>query len=88
LKPIVGAIRTTSEFLSQQKGLSRVGYVFQARVGGGELLVTSPGLWNHYDDLHPEAIYLFDRLLRYASSDNFAPGVEVSNALLQNLQAK
>ena len=41
LKPIVGAIRTTSEFLSQQKGLSRVGYVFQARVGGGELLVTS-----------------------------------------------
>jgi beta-galactosidase len=88
LKPIVGAIRTTSEFLSQQKGLSRVGYVFQARVGEGELLVTSPGLWNHYDDLHPEAIYLFDRLLRYASSDNFAPGVEVSNALLQNLQAK
>ena len=88
LKPIVGAIRTTSEFLSQQKGLSRVGYVFEARVGGGELLVTSPGLWNHYDDLHPEAIYLFDRLLRYASSDSFAPGVEISNALLQSLQAK
>jgi hypothetical protein len=88
LKPIVGAIRTTSEFLSQQKGLSRVGYVFQARVSGGELLVSSPGLWNHYDDLHPEAIYLFDRLLRYASSDNFAPEVEVSNTLLQSLQAK
>jgi hypothetical protein len=88
LKPIVGAIRTTSGFLSQEKGLSRVGYVFQARVGAGELLVTSPGLWNHYDDLHPEAIYLFDRLLRYASSSNFAPGVEVSNALLQSLQAE
>lgn len=88
LNPIVGAIRTTSEFLSQQKGLSRVGYVFQARVGAGELLVTSPGLWNHYDDLHPEAIYLFDCLLRYASSSNFAPGVEASNALLQSLQAK
>jgi beta-galactosidase len=88
LDPIVGAIRTTSEFLSQQKGLSRVGYVFQVRVGRGELLVTSPGLWNHYDDLHPEAIYLFDRLLRYASSSNLAPGVEVSNDLLQSLQAK
>ena len=88
LKPIVGAIRTTSGFESPQKGLSRVGCVFQARVGGGELLVTSPGLWNHYDDLHPEAIYLFDRLLRYASSDNFAPSVEVSNTLLQGLQAK
>ena len=88
LKPIVGALRTTSGFLSQQKGLSRVGYIFQARVGAGELLVTSPGLWNHYDDLHPAAIYLFDRLLRYASASNLAPGHEVSNALLQSLQAK
>jgi beta-galactosidase len=88
LNPILGAIRTTSAFLSEQKGLSRAGYIFQVRMGTGKLLVTSPGVWNHYDDLHPEGIYLFDRLLRYACSDDFVPQVEISNALLESLQAR
>jgi hypothetical protein len=88
LTPIVGAIRTTSGFLSKQKGLSRVGYIFEVRAGGGSLLVTSPGFWDHYDDAHPEAIYLFDRLLRYASSDSFAPKIAISDDLLQRLQTE
>ena len=88
LKPILGAIRTTSGFLSKQKGLSRVGYIFEARVDGGKLLVTSPGLWNRYDDTHPAAIYLFDRLLRYATSDNFSPQVQTTDDLLRNMQAE
>ncbi|HEX4029744.1 MAG TPA: hypothetical protein VHX20_05230 [Terracidiphilus sp.] len=88
LTPIMGAIRTTSGFLSKQKGLSRVAYLFEVRAGGGKLLVTSPGLWNRYDNEHPEAIYLFDRLVRYASSASFAPKIKVSNALLKSLQDK
>jgi hypothetical protein len=88
LTPIMGAIRTTSGFLSKQKGLTRGAYLFEVRAGGGKLLVTSPGLWNHYDNQHPAAIYLFDRLLRYASSASFAPKITVSDALLKSLQDK
>jgi hypothetical protein len=88
LTPIVGAIRTASGFLSKEKNLSRAGYIFEFRAGGGSLLVTSPGLWDHYDDAHPEAVYLFDRLLRYASSSSFAPNVAVSDDLLQRLQTQ
>ena len=88
LRPILGAIRTTSDFLSKQKSLSRTGYIFEVQAGGGKLLVTSPGLWNHYDENHPAAIYLFDRLLRYAISNNFAPNVQISDELLQEFQNK
>lgn len=87
LTPILGAIRTTSGFLSKQKGLSRTAYIFEAQVDGGKLLVTAPGLWNHYDETHPAAIYLFDRLLRYATSDGFAPTVQLTDDLLEQLQA-
>lgn len=85
LTPILGAIRTKSDFLSKNKGLSRAGYIFEVQAGGGELLVTSPGLWNHYDENHPAAIYLFDRLLRYAVGKTFSPKVQVPDELLQKL---
>ncbi|HEV2324343.1 MAG TPA: hypothetical protein VGS10_10390 [Terracidiphilus sp.] len=88
LTPFLGAIRTTSGFLSKQKGLSREAYIFEARVDRGKLLVTSPGLWNHYDQSHPAAVYLFDRMLRYAASDSFAPTVQLTDDLLQRLQAE
>ncbi len=86
LTPIVGALRTASGFLSKEKSLSRAGYIFEVRAGGGSLLVTSPGFWDHYDDAHPEAVYLLDRLFRYASSDSFAPKVAISDEQLQRLQ--
>lgn len=88
LTPILGVIRTTSGFLSKQKGLSHAAYIFEVQAHGGKLLVTSPGLWNHYDEDHPAAIYLFDRLLRYATSDRFAPVVQLSDELLQRVQAE
>jgi hypothetical protein len=88
LTPIVGDIRTASGFLSREKSLSRSGYIFEIRAGGGSLLVTSPGFWDHYDDAHPEAIYLFDRLLRYASSDSFTPKVAISDDLLKQLRTQ
>ena len=76
LQPIVGGIRTTAGFLSKTKNLSRVGYVFEAKVGRGRLLVTSLRFREHFDEAYPEAIHLFDRLLRYASGPSFAPQVE------------
>ena len=37
------------------KNLSRVGYVFEAKVGGGRLLVTSLRFRDHFDEAYPEA---------------------------------
>jgi hypothetical protein len=67
------------------KNLSRVGYVFEAKVGSGSLLVTTLRLREHFDEAYPEVIYLFDRLLRYATGPDFAPPVEPREELLRAL---
>jgi beta-galactosidase len=86
LTPVIGAIRTKSAFLSTQKDLSRTGYIVEVNAGGGKLLVTAPGMWKHLDSAHPEVVYLFDQLLRYASSDSFAPKLTIPDTLLNSLQ--
>jgi len=62
-----------------------VGYLFEAKVGAGRLLVTSLRFRGHFDEAYPEAIYLFDRLLRYATGADFAPAVEAGPEELQAL---
>lgn len=84
VRPIMGAIRTRSSFLSKSKDLSRVGYVFEARVGAGRLLVTTLRIGDLLDANHPEVVYLFDRLLRYCLSDAFQPAQEIAPELLRN----
>lgn len=76
--PIVGGVRTRAAFLSKAKDLSRVGYVFEAKVGSGRLLVTTLRIADLLNDDHPEAVYLFDRLLRYCRSDRFEPGQDIA----------
>jgi hypothetical protein len=83
--PVIGGIRTTAGFLSKSKDLSRVGYVFEAKVGEGRLLVTSLRLREHFDEAYPEAIDLFDRLLRYATGGDFAPPVQIGTDELRGL---
>jgi hypothetical protein len=85
LQPIMGGIRTTAGFLSKSKALSRVGYVFEAKVGAGRLLVTSLRFRDHFDEAYPEVVHLFDRLLRYATGADFAPAVEAGADELQGL---
>ena len=85
LVPIMSGIRTTAGFLSKSKDLSRVGYVFDAKVGKGRLLVTTLRFRAHFDEAYPEAIYLFDRLLRYATSPDFAPKAEPDEQALRAL---
>jgi len=84
-EPIMGGIRTTTGFLSKSKDLSRVGYVFDGRVGGGTLLVSSLRFREHLDEAYPEVISLFDRLLRYASGPSFEPTAEVGEEQLEGL---
>ncbi len=85
LRPIAGAVRTTSSFLSKHKALSKTGYIFEVKAGKGRLLVTTLRLREHLDDAYPEALYLFDRLLRYASGPDFQPATEANGDLLRHL---
>ena len=87
LEPIVGGIRTKASFLAKTKDLSRIGYVFEAKMGAGRLLVTSLRFRDHFDEAYPEALTLFDRLLRYATGTEFAPQVAVSMDQLRPLLA-
>ncbi len=87
LEPIVGGIRTKAGFLAKTKDLSRVGYVFEAKVGAGRLLVSTLRFRDHFDEAYPGALYLFDRLLRYASGPQFAPAVDVTADQFRPLMA-
>jgi hypothetical protein len=86
MEPMVGGIRTTTGFLSKRKTLSRVGYVFEAKVGKGKLLVSTLRIRDHFDEAYPEAISLFDHLLRYATGRGFEPRFEMPQEQLRRLQ--
>ncbi|WP_321472195.1 sugar-binding domain-containing protein [uncultured Paludibaculum sp.] len=85
VQPIVGGIRTTSQFLSKAKNLSRVAFAAEAKVGAGRLLVTTLKLKEHFDEAYPEAMSLFDSLLRYTTSEGFDPKETVPEAALRRL---
>jgi beta-galactosidase len=88
VKPIIGAIRTTSEFLSKTKNLSRVAYIVEGKAARGKLLITSLRLRDNFDEAYPEAITLFDSLIRYASGSSFQPQSTVPDSVLENLGAE
>jgi hypothetical protein len=71
--PIISIIRTTSSFLSKRKDLSYGAYLLETRVGAGRLLLTSLRLTEPLASGRPEAVYLCDRLLRYATGNGFRP---------------
>ena len=77
ITPIIGGIRTKAGFLSKVKELSRTGYVFEAKIGAGRLLVTTLRIGPQLDDTHPEAVFLCNRLPRYCDSGEFKPQVDV-----------
>lgn len=85
IQPWIGGIRTTSQFLSKTKNLSRVAYAVEGRVGAGRLLVTTLRLREHFDEAYPEAMALFDSLLRYAAGAAFAPAQELQEEVLRPL---
>ena len=86
--PLVGGIRTTTGFLSKTKNLSRVGYVFEAKVGKGKLLVSTLRIRDNFDEAYPEAISLFDHLLRYATSQGFEPQFEMPQEQLRRFRVQ
>jgi hypothetical protein len=88
VQPIIGGIRTTSEFLSKTKNLSRVAYAVEGKVGAGKLLITTLRLREHFDDEYPEAITLVDAFLKYAAGARFDPQITVPRAALERLMVE
>ena len=85
MQPIAGGIRTTSSFLSKTKDLSRTAYIAEASVGRGKLLITTLRIRELLDESYPEAVYLFDRLLRYTASPAFQPKVAAPESVVERL---
>lgn len=86
-EPIVDAVRTATGWLSKSKDLTRTGFLIEATVGRGRLLATTLNVRPQLDAAHPDIVWLFDRLLRYASSDRFAPRGALTWAQLQAMMA-
>ena len=88
IEPIIGAVRTSSEFLSKTKQLSRNAYAVEARIGSGRLLVTTLKLQDSYDASNPGVMSLMDSFLRYAVSDDFQPKPAITGGILQLMAAE
>jgi beta-galactosidase len=59
--------------------LSNRGFLFEARVGKGRLLVSGLNFAAAIQNGDPAAAYLLDQLVRYGLSEDFAPKAELSN---------
>jgi hypothetical protein len=81
--PIISGINMSREH--DKNALGYFALLFEAMVGKGKLLLTTLNIRQNLDDAYPEAVYLLDRLLRYAASDEFNPQGELSQEHLRNL---
>lgn len=88
IMPMVGGVQTTTGFLSKSKNLSRVGYVFEAKVGKGKLLVSTLRIRETFDEAYPETLSIFDRLLRYAVGSEFEPRFEIAQEQVRPLMGE
>jgi hypothetical protein len=83
-EPMIGGIRTTSEFLSKMKNLSRIAFAVEGNAGGGKLLITTLRLTDKPE--HPEARAMLDSLLRYAAGGAFNPRVDIPESALTQFE--
>lgn len=85
LDPIVGGIRTNAGFLSKHKNLSRFAYAVEGKAADGKLLITTFRIRDHLDDAYPEAISVFDALMRYAAGSDFDPKLAIPDEAYNRL---
>jgi hypothetical protein len=57
--------------------LSRITLLSEGRVGAGKLLWCGLNVLGNLDGGAPEAVYLLDRLMRYAASGDFRPSTRI-----------
>lgn len=59
--------------------LSRITLLSEGRAGAGKLLWCGLNVLGNLDAGAPEAVYLLDRLMRYAASGDFSPSARISD---------
>jgi hypothetical protein len=84
LTPIVGGLQLTRA--KPNNAITRVTFLTEARVGKGRLLFCGLSIRPHLDAGSPEAVYLLDRLLRYAAGAEFQPRGEVAVQRLNEIR--
>lgn len=84
LPDIIGGLRMTRT--NRENVLSRVTFLSEARVGKGRLLFCGLNVRPNLDETCPEALYLFDRLLRYVASAEFEPAVGLAVEVMDEIR--
>jgi len=85
MTPLIWGIRVVGEWTSRERSLERIAWIVEANVGEGRLLLTTLNLLANLDEAKPEAVCLFDSLLRYATSEHFQPSGQMSEEELSGL---
>jgi len=85
MTPLMWGIQVVGEWTSLERSLQRLAWLVEAKVGQGRLLLTTLNLLSNLDEAKPEAVCLFDSLLRYASSAQFRPNGEICEEELSGL---
>ena len=85
MTPLIWGIQVAGEWTGLERSLHRLAWLVEAKVGQGRLLLTTLDLLSNLDEARPEAVCLFDSLLRYASSEQFRPSGEICEEELSGL---
>ncbi len=83
ITPIVWGLQNRGG--SSGGGYRRLAWLSETGVGEGKLLICTLRLRENLDDARPATVYLFDTLLRYALSPDFAPAGSISEEELSGL---
>lgn len=70
LHPLVWCVWSSGD---TPPGLHHLAFLYEFRAGKGKVIVTSLNFIQSLNRAQPSAMYLFDQLLRYASSGSFSP---------------
>jgi hypothetical protein len=79
-EPIIEGLHLEGDWKNTNKPMARTGFLLQTRVGRGRLLLTTFKICENFDGKRPEAIYFFDRLLRYVMSPDFQPRTKMDDS--------
>jgi len=85
MTPIIWGLQTAGQWTTRERGLQRVAWLVEARVGRGKLLLCTLSLLDRLTPEHPEVLALFEDLLLYATSRRFQPRGEISVEELSGL---
>jgi beta-galactosidase len=81
VKPLLWSLSSLGVYHPKDQGmgpnLHKLGFIYEFRVGKGQVLLVSLNFSRTFDEGYPSALYFFDQLLRYVTSSEFKPQDEM-----------